>query len=117
MTLRRLKLLAIISPLLFLGALELARQVIAPGLFQGWPGLLLLAGIILLGTLFFAEALFGVVGRLQTQLAQQNQELLALHHAGLGILGELDLETVLQQEVDRARSDCNATDRRVCSVE
>ena len=31
---------------------------------------------MLLGTLFFAEAIFGVVGRLQTQLAQQNQELL-----------------------------------------
>src|SRR5215207_10191546 len=103
MTLRRLKLLAILAPLLFLGALELARQVISPALFQGWPGQLLLAGIILLGTLFFAEAIFGVVGRLQMQLAQQNQELLALHDAGLGILGELDLETVLQQVVDRAR--------------
>ena len=103
MTLRRLKLLAILAPLLFLGALELARQVISPALFQGWPGLLLLAGIVLLGTLFFAEALFGVVGRLQTRLTQQNQELLALHDAGLGILGELDLETVLQQVVDRAR--------------
>ena len=103
MTLRRLKLLAILAPLFFLAALELARQVISPALFQGWHGLLLLAGIVLLGTLFFAEAIFGVVGRLQTQLAQQNQELLALHDAGLGILGELDLETVLQQVVDRAR--------------
>jgi signal transduction histidine kinase len=103
MTLRRLKLLAILAPLLFLAALELARQVVSPALFQGWPGQLLLAGIVLLGTLFFAEAIFGVVSRLQTQLAQQNLELLALHDAGLGILGELDLETVLQQVVDRAR--------------
>jgi len=104
MTLRRLKLLAILAPLLFLAALELARQVISPALFQGWPGYLLLTGIVLLGTLFFAEAIFGVVNRLQMQLAQQNQELLALHDAGLGILGELDLETVLQQVVDRARN-------------
>ncbi len=103
MTLRRLKLLAILAPLLFLGALEVARQVISPDLFQGWPGHLLLAGIVLLGTLFFAEAIFSVVGRLQTRLAQQNRELLALHDAGLDILGELDLETVLQQVVDRAR--------------
>ena len=36
MTLHRLKLLAILAPLLFLGALELARQVISPALFQGW---------------------------------------------------------------------------------
>ena len=103
MTLRRLKLLAILAPLLFLGVLELVRQVVAPDLFQGWPGYLLLAGIVLLGTLFFAEAIFGVVGRLQARLTQQNRELLALHDAGLGILGELDLESVLQQVVDRAR--------------
>ena len=103
MTLRQLKLLAILAPLLFLGAVELVRQVIAPDLFAGWPGHLLLAGIVLLGTLFFAEAIFGVVARLQTRLAQQNRELLALHDAGLDILGELDLESVLQQVVDRAR--------------
>ena len=102
MTLRRLKLLAILAPLLFLGALQLARQVISPAFFQGWPGYLLLAGIVL-GTLFFAEAIFGVVGRLQTQLAQQNQELWPSTMLPLGILGELDLETVLQQVVDRAR--------------
>jgi signal transduction histidine kinase len=103
MTLRHLKLLAILAPLLFLGAVELVRHVISPDLFQGWPGYLLLAGIVLLGTLFFAEAIFGIVGRLQTRLAQQNRELLALHDAGLDILGELDLESVLQQVVDRAR--------------
>jgi signal transduction histidine kinase len=64
---------------------------------------LLLAGIILLGTLFFAEAIFGVVNRLQERLSRQNRELLELHEAGLGILGERDLETVLQRVVDRAR--------------
>src|SRR3712207_5282343 len=103
MTLRRLKLLAILAPLLFLGALEVARQVLAPDLFQGWPGYLLLAGIVLLGTLFFAEAIFGVVGRLQTRLAQQTREILALHDAGHAILGELNIGSVLQQVVDRAR--------------
>jgi signal transduction histidine kinase len=104
MTLDRLKWLAVLAPLLFLGGLELARQVIAPDLFREWPGTLLLAGIVLLGTLFFAEAIFGIVGRLQARLAQQNNELLALHDAGLGIVGELDLETVLQLVVDRARA-------------
>jgi nitrate/nitrite-specific signal transduction histidine kinase len=102
MTLRRLKLLAVFAPLLFLAAVDLVRHVVAPDLFTAWPGYVLLAGIVLVGTLFFAEAVFGVVGRLQDRLKHQNQELLALHDAGLGILGDLDLESVLQRVVDRA---------------
>src|SRR4051794_397757 len=104
MTLRRLKLLTILAPLVFLTALEVIRQTVSPQLFRSWPGYLLLAGAVLLGTLFFAEAIFAVVERLQDRLARQNRELLALHGAGLGILGELNLESVLQLVVDRARS-------------
>src|SRR5262245_57412520 len=104
MTLRRLKWLTILAPLLFLGLLELVRQTISPELFRAWPGYLLLAGIVLLGTLFFSEAIFAVVERLQDQLSRQNRELLALHEAALGILGELNLESVLQSVVDRARN-------------
>jgi len=103
MTLRQLKWLAVLAPLLFLAALEAVRQLVSPDLFRAWPGYLLLAGIVLLGTLFFAEAIFGVVERLQTRLAHQNRELLDLHDAGLGILGELDLEMLLQRVVDNAR--------------
>jgi signal transduction histidine kinase len=103
MTLTRLKWLAVLAPLLFLAILEVVRQTVAPEFFRAWPGYLLLAGIVLLGALFFAEAIFSVVNRLQERLARQNRELLDLHLAGLGILGERDLETVLQLVVDRAR--------------
>ena len=103
MSLRRLKWFAILAPLVFLGAIESLRIFIAPDLFGAWPGYLLLGGIVLLGTLLFAESVFGVVGRLQDQLKHQNRELLALHGAGLAISGELDLETVLQRVVDQAR--------------
>jgi signal transduction histidine kinase len=103
MTLTRLKWLAVLAPLLFLAVLEVVRQSVAPEFFHAWPGYLLLAGSVLLGALFFAEAIFSVVNQLQERLARQNRELLDLHVAGLGILGERDLETVLQLVVDRAR--------------
>lgn len=103
MTLSRLKWLAVLAPILFLAGLELLRNAVAPELFRAWPGYLLLVGIVLLGTLFFAEAIFSLVNRLQERMTRQNRELLDLHGAGLGILGERDLETVLQLVVDRAR--------------
>ena len=100
--LRRLKWVAVLAPLLFLSVLELGR-LLYPVPFRGWPGIFVLPVVVLGATLLFAEAVFGVVGAAQRRLAQQNRELLALHEAGLGILGELEPAAVLQKVVDRAR--------------
>ena len=104
MTLRRLKWLAILGPLVFLLALEVTRQAISPQVFRAWPGYVLLGGIVLLATLLFAEVIFTAIGRLQDQLMYQNRELFALHEAGVTIVGDLDLDTVLQRVVDQART-------------
>jgi signal transduction histidine kinase len=101
--LQRLKWLAVLAPVAFLGTLEAVRRLAFPSFWDSWPGYLLLGAIALLATLAFAEAIFGVIGRMQASLAQQNRELLALHEAGLAITGELNLETVLQKVVDEAR--------------
>lgn len=101
--LRRLKWIGILGPLIFLALLEIARQLATPDVLRAWPGYVLIAGLVLIGTLFFAEAMFGVIGRMQDRLARQNQELLALHDAGLAITSELILERVLQRVVDQAR--------------
>ncbi|HET8632137.1 MAG TPA: GAF domain-containing sensor histidine kinase [Thermomicrobiales bacterium] len=102
MTLRRLKWLTLVAPLAYLAAVEVAQHALLPALLHAWPGYLLIAGVSLVATLFFNEAIFGVVDRLQARQAQQNHELLALHEAGLDIIEELDLATVLQRVVDRA---------------
>lgn len=103
MTLDRLKWLAVLAPFLVLIGVELVRQTTAPALFTGWTGFLVLATGLLLASLLFAEVIFGGVNRLQASLAQRNQELLVLHDASLAIVGEHNLETVLQLVVDRAR--------------
>jgi len=104
MTLRRIKWLAILGPLGFLVAIELTRQLVLPSVVRTWPGYLLLGGVVLLATLFFAEAIFAAIGRLQDRLTLQNRELVALHQAGLTIVGDLDVDSVLQRVVDQART-------------
>ncbi|HAX24367.1 MAG TPA: histidine kinase [Chloroflexi bacterium] len=103
MTLQRLKWVSIVAPILFIVAIELARRVIFRDLLSGWPGYLLLAGVILIGVLFFSETIFNVIDRTQERLEQTNRELLALHEAGLDITGDLRLDRVLQGVVDEAR--------------
>ncbi len=101
--LRWLKIIAVLGPIGFLAAIELVRALAGPGLLRAWPGYILFAGIILVATLFFAEAIFGAINRMQQSLYRQNRELIALHNAGLAITSELQLERVLQRVVDEAR--------------
>src|SRR5215210_5261704 len=101
MTLERLKWLTLTAPLLFLAGLLVAQRQL-PDLLSAWPGYLLIAGVALTATLFFNEAIFSVINRLQAQVVQRNRELLALHEAGLDIAEELELAVVLQRVVDRA---------------
>jgi nitrate/nitrite-specific signal transduction histidine kinase len=103
-TLSRLKWITIVAPLAFLALLEIVRSWLLPDLFSSWPGLLLLGGIALLGLLVFSQVIFSVIERLQRRLQQQNDELLALHHASLAIERQLELQTVLQGVVDEART-------------
>ena len=101
--LQRLKRLAILAPLLFLIALELVRQLLAPSFVEGWLIYAILLVAVLIGTYLFAETIFSVIGRMQDRLTQQNQELWLLHQAGLDITSALELEVVLQKVVDQAR--------------
>jgi signal transduction histidine kinase len=103
MSLRRLKWLTVLSPLVFFALIGLGREILFPSLFGSWPGYLLLAGIVLIAALFFSEAVFAVIDRTQDELEQSNRELLALHEAGLDIIGDLEIGTVLQRVVDEAR--------------
>lgn len=101
--LRWLKIIAVLGPVTFLAVLELVRALARPDLLRAWPGYILFAGIVLIATLFFAEAIFGAFDRMQQSLHRQNRELIALHNAGLAITSELQLERVLQRVVDEAR--------------
>ena len=103
-TLSQLKWITILAPLAFLGVLELARATLLRDRFVSWPGYLLLGGIVLLGVLVFSQVIFSVIERLQRQLQQQNDELLALHHASLAIERHLEIKTLLQGVVDEARA-------------
>ncbi len=100
--LKQLRRLALFGLVLYVLLLQAARYALAPYLASPWAHLVLNV-VNLAGGLFFLGAVFQLIGRLQAQLERQNEELLALHYAGLGIHGELALDAVLQAVVDQAR--------------
>ena len=102
MSLRQLKWLTVVGPIVFLAIVDYARRMLEPGLIQSWIGDLLVGGVVLFAVLLFSETVFGRIESMQASLARQNRELRTLHAAGLEIAGELGLDLVLQKVVDHA---------------
>ncbi len=103
MLLKRLKWIAILAPIGFVGLLEYARFALAP-LLESWKGRLLMDAVVLMGALFFYGAVFTVFSDVLESLERKNRGLMALRSAGLDIISDLSLDNLLQKVVDQARN-------------
>jgi signal transduction histidine kinase len=101
MTLRQIRLVAIIVPTAAVFLIEVIRfYLVGP---VALSTRIILDGVAISGIVVFALVIFRFVGLMQDRLRRQNEELLALHSAGLAISAELALDAVLKKVVDQAR--------------
>lgn len=102
MTLKRLKTLAIITPVAGVIALEAVRFAIVG--FVSWEKRLALDLVFVIAIVLFSFVIFRFVDEMQARLKRQNEELLALHSAGLDVTAELSLDVVLKKVVEQAKN-------------
>jgi signal transduction histidine kinase len=102
MTLKRLKTLAIAMPVIGVVALEAVRFTMVG--FVSWEKRVALDLVYVLAIVLFSILIFRVVGDMQARLKRQNEELLALHSAGLDVTAELSLDLVLKKVVEQAKN-------------
>ncbi|HVR37844.1 MAG TPA: GAF domain-containing sensor histidine kinase [Thermoanaerobaculia bacterium] len=102
MTLKRLRIVAVVSPIAVVVILELVRTLTIGAI--SWEKRLILDLVTVGAIVLFLSILFSFVDDMQTQLVRQNQELLALHGAGLDVAAELSLDAVLKKVVDQAKN-------------
>ncbi len=102
MTLRQLRWLAIAAPIIVVALLELAR-VTTIGV-TSVRSRILLDGLVAAALVIVSSYMVRAVGRMQHRLERHNEELLALHGAGLDVAAELSLDVVLNKVVERART-------------
>jgi len=102
MTLRKLKILATAVPIAAVVVLEVVRYVLL-GQMLPWRNRFILDAVTVGAILIFSTIIFRYVGGMQKRLERQNEELLALHSAGLDVASELSLDAVLHKVVERAR--------------
>lgn len=101
-TLRQLRWIAIAAPIGIVALLEIVRfatigdtSTLSRVLLDG-----LVAGALVLMSVLMVRS----IGRVQRRLERHNEELLALHGAGLDVSAELSLDVVLKKVVERARA-------------
>lgn len=102
MTLKQLKLIATLMPVLAVLGLETARFLLIGRLELRQR--LILDAIAVAAIVIFSTVIFRFVGRMQSRLEHRNRELLALHSAGLDVASELSLDLVLKKVVEQAKS-------------
>ncbi|MGZ8812230.1 MAG: GAF domain-containing protein [Thermoanaerobaculia bacterium] len=102
MTLPQLKIVATVVPLAAVIVLEAIRDLMIGVLPLGYR--IALDAVALSGIVVFSMVIFRFVDRMQNQMRRQNEELLALHKAGLAVAAELSLAAVLKTVVDHARN-------------
>lgn len=102
MTLRRLRFLAIVVPVVIVFILEWLRTVAIGS--ASLRNLVIFDGIIAIAVIALVLVMVQAISRANQRLERQNAELLALHGAGLDVSAELSLDAVLNKVVERARS-------------
>lgn len=100
LTLKQLKIAATVIPIAAVVVLEVVRYLVVGDL--PLPQRILLDVASIGGIVLFSSIIFRFVDQMQARLRRQNQELLALHTAGLAISAELALDAVLKKVVDQA---------------
>jgi len=101
MTLRRIKLLTILAPIVAVIVLEITRSIVI-GAVSIQQRLILDAALIA-AIVVFSLIVFRFVEQMERRLTRQNRELLALNAAGIDVASELALDSVLKKVVDQAR--------------
>lgn len=102
MTLKRLKTVATIIPVAGVVVLEAVRFAFIGAV--SWEKRLALDLVLILAVLAFSLLIFRFVDQMQRRLKRQNEELLALHSAGLDVTAELSLDVVLKKVVEQAKN-------------
>ena len=101
MTLRRLKVISIALPIAAVFVLEIARYLIVGRM--SWQQRIALDLLFVIAIVIFGAVIFRYIEQMQEQLKRQNEELLALHNAGLDVTAALSLDVVLKRVVEQAR--------------
>src|SRR3954469_17010801 len=102
MTLRRLRFVTVLTPVVIVLTLEVLRTMTIGE--TSFRTRLILHGLVAVAFIVFGAVMVRAISQASKRQRRQNEELLALHGAGLDVTAELSLDAVLNKVVERART-------------
>ena len=110
LTLRQLEWLAVLAPMVFLGAVYFFVLSPIHAFFHSWYGFVVLAAVVFIAVWFFSRTVFGIVRALQREvetLSEQtedyNRQLVSLHGANLALMRETKVDLALERLVNLSK--------------
>lgn len=111
-----LKWLAIVLPLLFLGAADYVRELLFPD-YVSLGSRVFFFGVLAVAISLFSSGVFRVVGKLQSRIVDQNKQLVALNSISTALAESPTLVPLLQTSLEEVLAVLRAESGLICIVD
>ncbi len=115
--LTRLRLVAIVLPLAFLIAVDVARHRVFYSQLHSVPGTLAVYALLLVGVGAFSFVIFNFIARLQRQILERNEQLSALNEIASASSENLELDQLLNVALDKVLRAVRADAGIICLLD
>jgi nitrate/nitrite-specific signal transduction histidine kinase len=113
----RLRWLAIVLPVVFLSSLDVLRHTALSGILHTVPGFIAVNSAMVVGVVVFSYSMFGLVGKLQRKVMDQNRQLQGLNSIAKAAAAKPSLTDLLSTSLDSILSTMRADAGLVCLVD
>ncbi|MBI4329077.1 MAG: GAF domain-containing protein, partial [Chloroflexi bacterium] len=117
MSLKLLRWIAVVAPLLFLATVDFVRHFLFPNQLHTWVGFLSTYALIGSAIVLFSLLIFGFIARLQQQIVDQNRRLAALNEIAQATAAEPRLDDLLNTSLDHILGSMRAEAGLVCLID
>ncbi len=117
LNMHRLRWLAIVLPVVFLSSLDVLRHTALSGPLHTVPGFIAINSAMVVGVIVFSYSMFGLVGRLQRKVLEQNRQLQGLNSIAKAAAAKPGLVELLGASLDDILSTMKADAGLVCIVD
>lgn len=111
--LRRLRLIGVLAPVVFLVSFEVVRLAVIDAAFEGPVASLVAASVGAAAAIAFGFVLFFHLERTQRRILQQNRDLTIVTAVSVAIQGELDVEAVIRAALRAVVESTGAAEARI----
>ncbi len=117
MTIRQLRWITIVAPILFLGVFTYVAHSLFESLLESWIGFTVILALAAVVVALFSQLVFGIIERLETRVSGQNRELSAVSSIATALSEPVGVEQALQVSLDTAIRVMGASAGVICILD